>query len=232
MNRTRISRLLSLTALAVIGVVFSSSVIWAQTQTTPQPPPPADTLKVNYFTYANTCQVDGQAGPRTANSCTTVSSAEEVPIGVPDATLYISNPGTNAPASICAMIYVVDPFQEVRECCGCSLSPDSLRTISVNSDLTSNSNTAGLLPTGTIEIISSTGAPSCNPAKTVPTPAIRAWGTHMQAVSTVPGLYITTETDSQDATLSTWKLTHLKSMCSAILSNSSGYGVCTCGTGD
>jgi len=208
MNRTRISRLLSLTALAVIGVVFSSSVIWAQTQTTPAPPaaPPADTLKVNYFTYANTS-------------------------GVQDATLYISNPGTNAPASICAMIYVVDPFQEVRECCGCSLSPDSLRTISIN-ELTSNSNTPGPLPTGTIEIISSSGAPSCNPSKTNPTPAVRAWATHIQAVSTVPGLYITTETDSQDATLSTWKLTHLKTMCSAILTNSSGYGVCSCGTGD
>ena len=47
MNRTRISRLLSLTALAVIGVLFSSSVIWAQTA------PPADTLKVNYFSNAN-----------------------------------------------------------------------------------------------------------------------------------------------------------------------------------
>ena len=208
MNRTRISRLLSLTALAVIGVVFSSSVIWAQTQTTPAPPaaPPADTLKVNYFTYANTS-------------------------GAQDATLYISNPGTNAPASICAMIYVVDPFQEVRECCGCSLSPDALLTLSVNNDLTSNSNTPELLPTGTIEIISSTGAPSCNPAKTNPTPAIRAWATHIQAVSTVPGSYITTETDSQDATLSPWKLTHLKSMCSAIESNSSGYGVCTCAVG-
>ena len=209
MNRMRISRLLSLAALVVIGVVFSSSVIWAQTQTTPAPvgPPPADTLKVNYFTYANTT-------------------------GVQDATLYISNPGTNAPASICAMIYVVDPFQEVRECCGCALSPDSMRTFSVNNNITNNSNTPGLLPTGTIEIISSTGAPTCNPSKTVPTPAIRAWGTHIQAVSTVPGLYVTTETDSQDATLSTWKLNHLKSMCSAILSNSSGFGVCTCGAGD
>jgi len=45
-NRTRTSRLLTLTALAVLGVVFSSSMIWAQA--------PADTYKVNYFANANT----------------------------------------------------------------------------------------------------------------------------------------------------------------------------------
>src|ERR1039457_4295211 len=145
MNRTRISRLLSLTALAVIGVLFSSSVIWAQTA------PPADTLKVNYFSNAN--------------------------LGYPSATVYVSDPGTNAPANICAMIYVVDPGQELRECCGCMITPDGLLTLSVDWDLTRNSNTPGALNNGTIKIVSSTGAPTCNPSKPVPTATVRAWGT-------------------------------------------------------
>ena len=210
MNRARISRLLSLTALSVLGVVLSSSIIWAQT------PPPADTLKVNYFSNA------GQILPQ----------AVDAPYGVaPDATVYVSNPGTSG-GNICAMIYVLDPFQELRECCGCSLSPDALLTLSVNDSLTSNSNPPALLTTGTFKIVSSAGAPTCNPAKPKPTPAIRAWGTHIQNVSTVPGLFITTETDFQDATLSTAEVTKLASLCGSILTNSSGYGLCSCGSGD
>lgn len=200
MKRTRISRLLYLTALAVIGVLFSSSVIWAQTA-----PPAADTLKVNYFSNANTA-------------------------GAPDATVYVSNPGTSAPTGICAMVFVLDAFQELRECCGCSLSPDSLRTFSVNGDLVSNSNTPGTLTTGTIKIVSGNGYPTCNPTKFVPTPAIRAWATHIQMP---PGFGPSiTEADFQDATLSTAEVTKLTRICGSIMHNSSGYGVCSCGVGD
>lgn len=192
MNRTRISRLLSLTALAVIGVLFSSSVIWAQTA------PPADTLKVNYFSNAN--------------------------LGYPSATVYVSDPGTNAPANICAMIYVVDPGQELRECCGCMITPDGLLTLSVDWDLTHNSNTPGALNNGTIKIVSSTGAPTCNPSKPVPTATVRAWGTHIQTNG------VLTESAALDAPLSTNEVTKLGALCGSIMRNSSGYGVCTCGT--
>jgi hypothetical protein len=192
MNRTRISRLLSLTALAVIGVLFSSSVIWAQTA------PPADTLKVNYFSNAN--------------------------LGYPSATVYVSDPGTNAPANICAMIYVVDPAQELRECCGCMITPDGLLTLSVDWDLTRNSNTPGALNNGTIKIVSSTGSPTCNPSKPVPTATVRAWGTHIQTNG------VLTESEALDAPLSTNEVTKLGALCGSIMRNSSGYGVCTCGT--
>jgi hypothetical protein len=198
MNRTRISRLLTLTALAVLGVVLSSSMIWAQT------PPPADTFKVNYFSNANTA-------------------------GVPDGTVYLTNPGTSG-GNICAMIYVLDPNQELLECCGCSLTPDSLRTISVNNNLTNNPLTREVLTFGSIKVISSSGAPTCNPSKPVPTPAVRGWGTHIQLPAGF-GPYVT-ETDSQDATLSSAEVSHLAGICKTILSNASGYGICTCGTGD
>jgi len=198
MNRTRISPMLTLIALAILGVVLSPSVVWAQT------PPPADTFKVNYFSNANTA-------------------------GVPDATVYVTNPGTSG-GNICAMIYVLDPNQELLECCGCSLSPDSLRTISVNANLTANPLTREVLTSGSIKVVSSSGAPTCNPAKPVPTPAVRAWGTHIQAPAGF-GPYVT-ETDFQDATLSTAEVTHLAGLCKSIIGNASGYGICTCGTGD
>lgn len=224
MKRTRISRLLSLTALAVIVAVFSSSAIWAQgcpPNTGGTTPPWCDVLKVNYFSGANTTN--------------------------PGATVYISNPGTSwgaaAPGgtpggNLCAMIYVVDPSQEVLECCGCSLTPDSLRTLDVNLDLTSNSLTGGpLVGNGSIKIISTNGYPTCNPGlvgKGVnPTPTVRAWGTHIQNTPNWgPPPFSVTEADFQDATLSIGEETHLAGICRSIMSNGSGHGVCTCGTGD
>src|SRR5215813_9108592 len=72
--------------------------------------PPADTLKVDYFSNANTA-------------------------GAPDGTVRLTNPGTSG-GNIWAAIYVFDPEQELTECCECFLSPDGLRTLSVNADLT------------------------------------------------------------------------------------------------
>ena len=130
--------------------------------------PPADTLKVDYFANANTA-------------------------GAPDGTLRITNPGTNG-GNIYAAIYVFDPQQELTECCTCILTPDGLRTLSVNADLTSNPLTGVTLTTGLIKIVSSTG-PSAS--KLFPTAAIRSWTTHIQNSN-----FSETETASQDATLS------------------------------
>ncbi len=160
--------------------------------------PPADTLKVDYFANANTG-------------------------GAPDGTLRITNPGTNG-GNIYAAIYVFDPQQELTECCTCILTPDGLRTLSVNSDLTANPLTGVTLTTGLIKIVSSTG-PSAS--KLFPTPAIRSWTTHIQNSN-----FSETETASQDATLSATEQTRLNSQCSAIQLDGSGHGICSCGTGD
>jgi len=88
----------------------------------------ADTLKVDYFANANTS-------------------------GAPDGTVRIDNPGTAA-GNVCASIYVFDPEQELSECCSCLLTPDGLRTLSVNTDLTSNPLTGVVLSTGLIKFVS------------------------------------------------------------------------------
>ncbi|MGA2880072.1 MAG: hypothetical protein ABSG13_14080 [Bryobacteraceae bacterium] len=72
-----------------------------------------DKFKVNYFSNANT-------------------------IGAADATVRVTNVGSNAAQDICAFFYVFDPNQEMSECCVCQVSPDGLTTLSVNDDLTSN----------------------------------------------------------------------------------------------
>jgi hypothetical protein len=166
--------------------------------------PPADTLKVDYFANANTA-------------------------GAPDGTLRITNPGT-AGANLCAAIFVFDPNQEMSECCSCLVTPDGLRTLSVNTDLTSNPLTGVTLTSGVVKIVS-TKAPASGvcplPVTMTPTAAVRAWGTHIQNSN-----FSITETSSQDATLSTWEQGSLQTECRAIHADGSGHGICSCGTGD
>src|SRR6202035_1605512 len=95
--------------------------------------------------------------------CSTVSPND----GIADATVRITNVGTqigsktDPSGDLCAMIYVLTPDQQLAECCGCSLTPDALLTLSVDENLTSNPLTPVRPTTGDIKIISSTGSPNC-----------------------------------------------------------------------
>lgn len=165
--------------------------------------PPADTLKVDYFANANTA-------------------------GAPDGTVRITNPGT-AGTGLCAAIYVFDVYQEMTECCSCYVSPDGLRTLSVDTDLTSNPLTGKTLNTGVVKIVSTkaNGTLCPNPQSLTPTAALRAWSTHIQNSN-----FAVTEDASQDATFSAWEQGSLQRGCSAINIDGSGSGICSCGTGD
>jgi len=57
--------------------------------------------------------------------------------GAPDGTVRLTNPGTSG-ATVWADIYVFYPDEEMSECRSCSLTPDGLRTLSINDDLTSS----------------------------------------------------------------------------------------------
>jgi hypothetical protein len=166
-------------------------------------PPPADTLKVDYFANANTA-------------------------GAPDGTVRLTNPGTAA-GNVCANVFVFDANQELSECCSCELTPDGLRTLSVNTDLTHNPLTGVTLTGGLIKVVSTTltGGSCPLPTRISPTPALRAWATHIQN-----GSFAETETASQDATLSSGEVTRLQAECTAVQIDGSGAGVCSCGSGD
>lgn len=166
--------------------------------------PPPDVFTVNYF-----------AGNTPGN---------------PDATVRITHPGTSTAYTLCALVYVFHSDQQMAECCGCALTPNGLRTMSVASDLTSNPLTGVALPTGMIKIVSSVPAAGiCDPRKITATAGLRSWATHVQAL---PGFapYVT-ETAFSDATLSTTEITRLQNLCKSIVANGSGHGICTCGTG-
>jgi len=164
---------------------------------------PADTLKIDYFANANTA-------------------------GAPDGTVRLTNPGTS-PGNICANIFVFDPYQELSECCSCLQTPDGLGTLSIDHDLTSNPLTGVVLTTGAIKIVSAKLVNGTCPLPTAsnPSPAIRAWVTHIQNSS-----FAETETAASDATLSAGELSRLNAECTAVSIVGSGRGVCSCGTGD
>ncbi len=167
-----------------------------------------DVMKVDYFINANTA-------------------------GAPDEVLQLTNTGYSG-GYVCADIFVFDPYQEMQECCSCTLSPNDLRTLSVNSNLTGNPLTDVTNTTGSIRVVSAeeTSGYCPTPYKDI-TPVsytVRTWSTHIQNVSS--DTYSITETAGQDATLSSSELTALTNGCYAIHLDGSGHGICTCGSGE
>jgi len=158
----------------------------------------------------------------------------------PDATVRIDNPGVNNAANLCADIYVFDAVEEQVECCGCLLTSDDLRTLSVNNNLTSNPSSGAKPTTGVIKIVSAVpnkGATGCDPTggaslsggfpnNIVPTPDVRAWATHIQVAPN--GV---TEEEFSDSTLTQTELNNLQETCFGLRQLGSGRGQCTCGSG-
>jgi len=196
-------------------------------------------------------------------------------MGLPEADLNIVNPGSTGGYSasqnvdgidgdLCANIYVYKADQELVACCSCYLSPNGLRTLTVDGDLTSNplQNTA-VVPkphAGLIKIVSSDtfSDGTCTQAKTnaagttttipmaatsfYPEGSLRSWITHIRP--TAATLFTLTEVEFRHADLGHeqygpetrddggTELYKLQHSCSNIALNGSGYGLCTCGSGD
>ena len=166
-----------------------------------------DIYKVNYFSNANTS-------------------------GAPDATVRIDNPGVTYDL-VCAFIYVFDNDQQLSECCGCKETPDGLRTLSVNKDLTSNPLTGVKSTNGVIKVVSGINfdvAP-CDPTTDILFgPNVRVWATHIQ--NKVGSAFPITETESSNSAISDGEAGGLESQCLFVNILGSGHGICSCGTGD
>jgi len=147
----------------------------------------------------------------------------------PDATVQVSNVGMTG-GTLCAMIYVFDARQEMTECCGCSISSDGIRTLSVQNDLTSHPATGITPQAGVIEIVSasSVGNQSCDATNAYPAGELVAWGTHLQlqAANTITS----TESPFDVVALPSTQSAVLQGLCGFLVANAPG--ICTCGTGE
>jgi hypothetical protein len=149
--------------------------------------------------------------------------------GFADAAVRVNNPGLTG-ANLCAEIYVFDQDQQLSECCGCLVSPNGLRTLSVNTDLTGNPLTGVKSANGIIKIVPAY-VPSnslCDPTAIAPKGSLVAWSTHTQQQST--SFFAVTETTFQLGPLGDEELAALQSQCSFAATLGSGHGVCSCGT--
>jgi hypothetical protein len=143
-----------------------------------------------------------------------------------DGTVYITNVGlTNS--SLCAMVYVFDTQQEMTECCACSASPDDLRTLSINHDLTNRPATGAAPAAGVIEIVSASNQP-CNASSSSPEGELSAWATHTQALDT--STFVLTEAPFEVVPLTATHASLLQSQCGFLMAET--HGICTCGAGD
>jgi hypothetical protein len=211
----------TITAIPTQAGSFSNPVVDTFNQTSAPYTVLNAELRVNYFAGAN--------GAR------------------PDQTLRITNPGAgidpaiNPSGDLCANIYVFRTNQQLAECCSCLVTPNGLRTLSVDFDLTHAPLTPGAIGEGVIKIASAlvpTGG--CTPATAassfVPSAELRSWLVHNQDVSggtQGTGVFnAVTETESSGAPLSAGELKNLQRNCAFINSQGSGHGICTCGRGD
>ena len=145
-----------------------------------------------------------------------------------DSSLNISNTGSSG-GNICANVYVFDPSEEMVSCCSCLVTPNALQSLSVQSDLISNTLSPSTPQSVVIKVLASAETGTCSPSSvTLGTlePGLRAWGTKLHALPTNPVNYGVTETDFLSGGLSLAELNHLTSFCGFINSNGSGFGIC------
>jgi len=197
-------------------------------------------------------------------------------MGFPEADLNIVNPGSTGGYSgsqgvdgidgdLCANIYVFKADQELAECCSCYLSPNGLRTLTLDGDLTANpvQNTAVVAKphAGLVKIVSSdtlsdgtcvstqtnaAGTTTTTPMGATsfyPDGSLRSWITHVRETTTTP-LFTLTEVEfrhadlgeehygSEDRNDGGTELYKIQHQCANIALNGSGFGLCTCGSGD
>src|ERR1700730_3828500 len=77
----------------------------------------------------------------------------------PDAALRLVNDGFVSDASpagdLCASIYVFDSAEQLAECCSCKITPNGILSLSVNTNLTSNTLTGRIPTRGVVKVVSS-----------------------------------------------------------------------------
>lgn len=150
--------------------------------------------------------------------------------GAPDSVLRLVNDGaisdTSPAGDLCASIYVFDAAEQLKECCSCRITPNGLLSLSVNTNLTSNSLT-GTPPTrGVVKVLSSKPSGGvCDPTATSLNIGIKSWLTHIQRSLT--GFAIT-EVETKDSALSASEAADLAEDCGVAIELGSGQGVCSC----
>jgi hypothetical protein len=170
---------------------------------------------------------------------------------IPDSVINITNTGArggvtnlsgtsaSVGGSLCVNVYGFSPDEQMVGCCSCPVTPDGLVSLSVASDIASNTLTPRRPTSLVIKLLATVpvGGTCTGSAAAVTTatlaPGMAAWGTTAHSTAALgTGPWAITETPFTPSTLSASELGHLGSVCSFIIGTSgtngqgSGFGLC------
>jgi len=140
--------------------------------------------------------------------------------------------GTSAATTgaFCLNAYAFSPDEQLVACCTCPVTPNGLVSLSLKGDLLSNTLTPAV-PNSVVVKLSATlpvgGVCVGNAASMALTnlsPGLAAWGTHVHPTS--PPDAGVTETPFKGAILSQGEVDRLATLCTFIIGNGSGFGIC------
>lgn len=181
--------------------------------------------------------------PITADSPFQVRYASNLNLG--DSVVNITNTGARGAAnqsgtsasltgSICANVYAFSADEQLVSCCSCPVTPNGLVSLSVRNDLTSNTLTPAVPTSVVVKLVATVpvGGSCNNSAATVGanngaatlSNGLAAWGTTLHASTTAAPAV--TETAFTPASLSAGEANRLGSLCTFIINNGSGFGIC------
>jgi hypothetical protein len=148
----------------------------------------------------------------------------------PDGVLRLVNDGTVSDASpagdLCASVYVFDSKEEMNECCSCRITPNGILSLSVNTNLTSDTVTGRIPTRGIIKVVSSKPVAGwCDSAAEAPQTGIRGWLTHVQKGTGTR--FDQTEEELTDSFYSTLEAADLAEDC-AVIRFIGIAGICSC----
>ena len=139
----------------------------------------------------------------------------------------LGTPLTSPVGDICANVYVFDANQEMLACCAARLTPNELATAFVHSQLTNNTVTTVIPPSGVVKVVlAQPPGSSCTPTTIGATPDAGlgvVFGTHLQREGN--NLWVT-ETQKPASTLSSQEQGFLQLACSFVRYIGSGQGTC------
>ena len=157
-------------------------------------------------------------------------------LNIGDSVINIVNSGSidgaDPAGRICVNVYAYNPNEEPVSCCYCPVTPNGLKSLSVNGDLNNNPVFPEKFNSLVIKLYATVPVGgNCNAAAPgAAAPGIRAWGTTLHAVP--GGGYGLTETAFSQTPLSAGELGKLTSVCSFIQTYGTGFGICnSCRTG-
>jgi len=154
----------------------------------------------------------------------------------------LMGPGIGGPVgNICVNVYAFSPDEQEISCCSCLITPNGVKNLGVNRDLTSKTLT-GVIPTSVVVKLVNTlagatgGGSSCAGSAAVAGSAAFPLANGLVAFGTAPQPVGTTfnqvEHTFVSGTLSAGELASITNRCANIIGNGSGFGICpTCQAG-